>query len=52
MTDLERAINDLCNTPNDIERLSSYHLVVSNIFRLLCEIETLEKKQCQQRRHH
>jgi SAM-dependent methyltransferase len=44
MSSLKTAIKNLCETPNDSDRLSTYHLVVSNIFRLLCEIETLEKQ--------
>ncbi len=43
MNDLQTAIRELCDTPNDSDHLSTYHLVVSNIFRLLCEIEKLEQ---------
>ena len=42
MDNLKQAVSTLCNTPNNTNRLSTYHLVVSNIFKLLCEIETLE----------
>ncbi len=44
MEKLKQAVDTLVNTENDVARSSTYHLVVSNIFRLLCEIETLEKK--------
>lgn len=44
MDTLQQAIDTLINTENNTNRSSTYHLVVSNIFRLLCEIETLEKK--------
>jgi len=42
MGQLENKIQNLINTPYASDRLSSYHLVVSNIFQLLFEIETLE----------
>lgn len=44
MDKLKQAVEQLINTENDTARASTYHLVVSNIFRLLCKIETLEKQ--------
>jgi SAM-dependent methyltransferase len=44
MDTLEQAVKELVNTKNDPARSSTYHLVVSNIFKLLCEVETLEKQ--------